>query len=67
MENCSVKFLNYGYNYNNVEYLGPFLWFEASKLSIEVTNSSFEYNLVKYPAGDWHNNYGSAVLNFMEH
>ena len=46
MNNCSVKHLNYGYNYTSGLYLSGFLRFTAKALNIEITNSHFEHNFV---------------------
>ena len=46
MNNCSVKFMNYGYNLTSELALSSFLYIKAEKVALEITQSSFEYNIV---------------------
>ena len=54
MNNCSVKHLNYGYNYTNTSGLdlkgfldfNSFLDLNSELLTIEITNSHFEHNFI---------------------
>ena len=52
-DNWSVKFTNYGYNLTSDLDLSSFLAMSAAQISLSITNSSFEYNIVL----------GGAVLN----
>ena len=38
--------MNYGYNLTSGLDLSSFLRMDADKISLEITNSSFEYNVV---------------------
>ena len=46
LDNWSVKFMNYGYNLNTELSLAGFLLLEGDKISLTITNSSFEYNII---------------------
>ena len=47
LNNVSVKFLNYGFNLSTDLSLSSFLFINAEKITLSISDSSFGYNIVQ--------------------